>query len=68
MLCLTSQVLRKDNAAEAEVIIDLRELGLGIVVLAPIQVSQRKKQVRIGYTADPRVKIYRRKVFEQLGE
>ncbi len=71
MLCLQQEVLNRslDNADDSEVIIDLRRFGLGLVVIAPIDVrhtDEGRHKVRVGYTADKRVPIYRRKVFREV--
>lgn len=67
MLALQQEVLRPHNREDSEVVIDLREFGLGLVLIAPIAIKDSCK-VRIGYTADQRVKIYRRRVFNRLLE
>jgi hypothetical protein len=65
MLVLSQEIVKQQNGPDAEVIIDLREFGLGLVVVAPLDLRGKGK-VRIGYEADPQVKIYRRRIFEQI--
>lgn len=66
MLCLSQHILDEtsNNYADAEVVIDLRDVGLGLVTISPLETH--KGRVRMGYAADGRVKIYRRRVFDEI--
>lgn len=64
MLVLTVWAKDKSGKSRDEIVIDLREYGLGVATVKAVETSGRK--VRLGLTFDDRIPVHRKAVFDAL--